>query len=620
MIIRFLLIFIALMLGGYCVAAEKEDIATIEQLESKLLQIMQENNVPAAGVAIIERDGQAWVKGLGLADVESNMPASEQTLFRIGSISKMFVGFAALKLVEENKLSLNDTLKNLAPEIPFDNPWEDTHPVRFVHLLEHTTGWDDIHLSEYAHNDPTPISLKDALYIHPHSRVSRWRPGTRFAYSNIGPAIAAYVIAKISGKQFEDYVQQNIFKPTGMYDATYYESEHFLQYGASLYVNNEQQPYWHIAYRPSGAINASANSMAGLLNFLINRGEANKQRILSNASIKRAEQATSTLAAEKGMQEGYGLGIVAMRHQGHTLYGHNGGVIGGLSELMYVPKAGTGYAILINTSDGLGLMQLSEVLKNFITRNLPEPVLPSIKPLTETQKELAGFYQVINPRAEFSHFIGRLLSFDRLSVHDDKLIARRLLGGPPVVYVNSDDNFLRVEDGPLSALSAVDDPEAGRAIQTSMLTLEPVSGISAILQLTIAVLFIAALLISLLKTFYWIPSEMFRKTTRIKNSSFYLRLFSSLATLSFVGIILLVVLGSADPFVNFGSITPWSVGIFSLSLLFPVSCVISSILFYCCYQQKSLLANFYYSFVISTQLLVTLYLGYWGAIGTQTWA
>ena len=97
----------------------------------------------------------------------------------IGSTSKIFVALAVLKLVEQGKLSLDDTLADLAPDVAFENPWEETHPIRVVHLLEHTTGWDDIHLPEYAHNQPDPVSLKEGLDFHPHSRISRWRPGSR---------------------------------------------------------------------------------------------------------------------------------------------------------------------------------------------------------------------------------------------------------------------------------------------------------------------------------------------------------------------------------------------------------------------------------------------------------
>src|SRR5690606_34310887 len=117
----------------------------------------------AIGIALVNEEGPYWVAGWGKANLATGEAADQDTLFRIGSIPKMFVALAVLQLQEEGKLSLDDKLRDLAPEIEFENPWEDTHPVRLVHLLEHTTGWDDIHLTEYAFAAPDTMPLKEAL-------------------------------------------------------------------------------------------------------------------------------------------------------------------------------------------------------------------------------------------------------------------------------------------------------------------------------------------------------------------------------------------------------------------------------------------------------------------------
>jgi CubicO group peptidase (beta-lactamase class C family) len=128
----------------------------------------------------------------------------------------LFVALASLsvlKLQHESRLSLNDTVRSRAPDVAFSNPWEATDPVRLVHVLEHTAGFDDVLLCEYASNDPTPLTLAEGLALHPASRTSRWRPGTRVSYSNSGPAVAAYVVEKVSGMRFEDYVTEQWFRP-----------------------------------------------------------------------------------------------------------------------------------------------------------------------------------------------------------------------------------------------------------------------------------------------------------------------------------------------------------------------------------------------------------------------
>jgi CubicO group peptidase (beta-lactamase class C family) len=152
---------------------------TLDELRAAINEVMEEHDVPAVGIAMVDETGPVLVDAWGKANVEEDTDANADSMFRIGSTSKMFVALSVLKLVEEGRLSLDDRLADLAPEVEFENPWEETHPVLLAHLLEHTTGWDDIHLPEYAHNDPTPATLREGLDFHPHSRVSRWMPGSR---------------------------------------------------------------------------------------------------------------------------------------------------------------------------------------------------------------------------------------------------------------------------------------------------------------------------------------------------------------------------------------------------------------------------------------------------------
>src|SRR4051812_2483075 len=148
------------------------------ELQARLGRILKDNGVPGMVAAIADRDGIVWTAGIGLADVAARTPATPDTLFRVASISKTFVALSVLKLREEGRLDLNDPVKKLVPDVAFTNRWEATDPVRVVHLLEHTTGWDDVHPKEMAHDDPRPVTLVEGLAVDPESRTSRWRPGT----------------------------------------------------------------------------------------------------------------------------------------------------------------------------------------------------------------------------------------------------------------------------------------------------------------------------------------------------------------------------------------------------------------------------------------------------------
>jgi CubicO group peptidase (beta-lactamase class C family) len=229
-------------------------------------------------------------------------------MFRIGSVSKMFAALSVLKLVEEGKLHLNDKLHDLAPEIKYDNKWEKTNPILLVHLLEHTTGWDEVHLAEFNFKASDSTSLKSGLDFHPDSRTSRWVPGTRYAYNSIGPAVAAYIVEKISGKKYEDYVKENLFTPLAMNTTTFYKTSDLDKYGAVSYsAGLHPEQYTSSRYRPSGAIHSSTKEMANLLQFFIQRGDFSGQTLLKKTSIERMEKPTSNLGAIQGITAGYGL-------------------------------------------------------------------------------------------------------------------------------------------------------------------------------------------------------------------------------------------------------------------------------------------------------------------------
>ena len=193
-IVKWIIPFVLVsVLGQICLAAQKDatPARSIDELRQQLEKALAETHTPGVSVAIVHRDGPEWVAGLGKADVASGRATTAETLFRIGSTSKGFASLSILMLADQGKLSLDDPVHKLAPEVWFENRWEASDPVRVVQLLEHTTGWDDVHPKVMAHDDPRPLTLAEGLALDPDSRTSRWRPGTFYSYSNAGPPVAA---------------------------------------------------------------------------------------------------------------------------------------------------------------------------------------------------------------------------------------------------------------------------------------------------------------------------------------------------------------------------------------------------------------------------------------------
>lgn len=442
------LVFVACTAGAAEREAKPPAAASVAELEAQIRAILDETKTPAIGVALVDREKTIWAAGLGIADVASGRMATADTLFRIGSVSKSFASLSVLALVEEGKLSLEDTIRSRAPEIAFQNPWEATDPVRLVHVLEHTAGFDDIHLKEYALSRPG-ISIADALAYHPRSRTSRWRPGTRMSYCNSGPPIAARVVELVTGKPFDEFVQERFFNPLGMTTASYFLTPDVEARMATLYHPDGRTPfpYWHVAVWPSGSINASAAEMARYVRFFLGRGRFDERQILSSASVDRMERAESTLAAKAGVSLGYGLSNYAMPDGGFVWHGHNGGVEGGIASLAYLPDEGVGYVFMINSGSAKAYEEIEDRIRAFLTRGrTPPPVPPVAVVLPEVAARWSGYFVPASPRNELFRWAEELFGTMRVRLDGGALRLHPLIGKTASFVAVTGTTFRHIDD------------------------------------------------------------------------------------------------------------------------------------------------------------------------------
>jgi len=563
---------LSLLMFGTSWADEEEETpqpTTIEELEAAITGVLDEYKVPAVGIAMVDENGPVWVTAIGKANLAAGTDADADSMFRIGSTSKMFIALSILKLVEEGRLSLDDKLADLAPDIEFQNKWESTNPVRIVHLLEHTTGWDDIHLAEYGHNDPTPATLKEGLDYHPHSRISRWQPGSRMSYCNAGPPVAAYIVQKITGQDFEDYVRVNFFAPMGMQNTTYRLSSDVEARGVTLYDNeNTPQDYWHIIVRPSGSINASSTDMQKLISFFINRGAVDGGQLISPASLARMERVASTPASAAGQEAGYGLNNYSSTHKSWVYRSHNGGVNGGLTELAYLPDAKLGYVFMINSGNGAAFREISDLIRNYQTRDLEATVVAEGSEITDEHRALAGYYSVINSRQQVSYFLDRVLGVQKIWFDENKLMRKALLGGDASVYVAASPTLYRSEISGLTSLSQVVDPLAGQVIHAGTSVLKPVSPLLVYGQLSVAALWGLSIALSVVFLLIWGVRRLRGKIA--PGPAIRIRVWPLMAGLSVLLFVWAFSLGMSDPFTTLSAPTAISVTIMFATLSFAV--------------------------------------------------
>ena len=598
----------------------EEKPETLEELKEAIAAVLEEHGLPAVGIAMLDETGPVWIGAIGKADLENEVDADEHSMFRIGSTSKMFVALAVLKLVEEGRLSLDARVADLVPDIAFENRWEETDPVRVVHLLEHTTGWDDIHLPEYANNDPTPLTLKQGLDFHPHSRVSRWKPGSRMSYCNAGPPVAAYIVETVSGQEFESYIEEHFFAPMGMETMTYRLSDDVAAHGVVSYMNgNEPQDYWHIIMRPSGSINASPGDMARMVAFFLNRGVASDRQLLAPESLDRMERTESTSAARAGQEVGYGLHNYASFHDSWAYREHNGGVNGGITELAYLPEAGVGHAIMVNSDNVPAFQAISELVRDFETRKLEAREIQGDVVIGDAHKAIEGLYQPINSRQQAGYFLDRVFGIQKLWFDGNELQRKALLGGDVNTYVPASPTLYRDDDTGLIALSSVVDPLAGPVVHAGSLVIQPVSPLLVYGQLGVAILWGLAIATSFLYFLVWGVRKLRGKIPA--GATMRIRVWPLLAGLSIAAFIGLFVMGASDPFQQFGKPSAIAVGIMLSTLMFALFAALGVSTAIRERNTPMNRVNYWYSSIASfVHGIVALYLLWFGVIGLMTWA
>jgi CubicO group peptidase (beta-lactamase class C family) len=493
----FLLTSLLFLNSIFCFGESKYDFQNdsisdtkLNELKINIKHVISQHQNLKVGIALLNEEGNVWLEVLGNSDQEIAEKDTENTMFRIASLSKMFVALSILKLQEEGKLNLEDEVKSIVPEVKFENQWEKEHPVRIIHLLEHTTGWDEIHLVEMVHNQHPPISLKDALEFHPHSRTSRWVPGTRMAYCNSGYAVAAYIVEKVTGLKYEDYVRESIFKPLMMNHSTFFNDQIFQKWGAEIYNwEMKEIAYKNELYRPSSALNSSINDISQILRLLLNRGIVDSLQFLKSESIDRMEIPYNSPGSNIGLKLGYGLGNQTSIYNNFTYHGHSGAMDGGLSELAYLPEEKIGHVILMNANNGAAMQEISTLIRDFETTDLP--LRPDKKEKYQGEIHIeGGYYLAINPRNQDRFYQDLIFNIEKVEVHEDHLTMAWILpGGKSTYYPISPTEYTYGNSGKIGLVQD-SDPLEGKVLYTDRFVFKPISGFRVFGQISILVIWV----------------------------------------------------------------------------------------------------------------------------------
>jgi CubicO group peptidase (beta-lactamase class C family) len=404
-----LLSLVAVLTAGPALAQEgviqqqgPTDPAELEAfLDELMAEQMEEFHIPGAAVSVVKDGALFFAKGYGFADLEKQIPVDpKRTIFRIGSGSKLFTATAVMQLVEQDKLDLDtDVNAYLDFQIPDTYP----EPITLKHLLSHTAGFDvsALNIGVRSANDLLPTGE----WLRTHMRARIRPPGQVPAYSNYGLTLAGYIVERVAGMPYEQYIEENILEPLGMehttarqplppelapdYYAGYvyadgvYQSVYQLGLGDSEFENT--------TVPPAGSVSASATDMAKFMIAHLGDGYYSDENIAATRILEEAtaQQMHGTLFAYDPRLNGLAYAFWELSWNDQWIIGHPGDMITHHSMLALLPDRNLGLYAVWNGEGGLQLNE-GPFLQAFLDHYYPVAELDPV-PLADAA-ERAGRY------------------------------------------------------------------------------------------------------------------------------------------------------------------------------------------------------------------------------------
>jgi CubicO group peptidase (beta-lactamase class C family) len=358
-------------------AVDSEELKGLEDfVDGVMAQQIASHEVAGATIAVVHRGKVLFSRGYGFADIDAGEKVDpEEALFRPGSVSKLFTWTALMQQVEMGRVDLDEDVNR---HIDFAIPPFEGQPILVRHLMSHSPGMSDV----------SGISVKTVEELTPYGEWIKtnipervWAPGTEIAYSNYGVALAGYIVERVSGEPFADYVENHIFEPLGMNSTTFREPlpDALAPRMAKGYELEEgrlmAQPFeLYSSIMPAGSSTSSATDMARFMIAMLSEGRLDRARILKPESVRLLM--SDSMANAPGLPS-MAHGFYVIRDANPRLVGHGGNTGDFHSNLILAPESEFGFFVSVTGGheSSLGRTDLTNAI---IGRIFPQPSAPRI--------------------------------------------------------------------------------------------------------------------------------------------------------------------------------------------------------------------------------------------------
>jgi CubicO group peptidase (beta-lactamase class C family)/D-alanyl-D-alanine dipeptidase len=393
------------------VAPPSQYAEAVRALEPFIARQVADKELPALSIALVDDQTVVWAKGFGYAKPGGKVPATADTVYRVGSVSKLFTDIAVMQLVEQGKLNLDapitDYLPGFKPRNPFDKP------ITLRHLMAHRSGLvREPPVGNYF--DPTDPPLARTVASLNQTELV-YEPGSRIKYSNAAIATVGYLLEKTLKEPFADYVHRRVLEPLGLHKSAF-EPKPALTKDlavATMWTYHGRQftaPTFELGMAPAGSMYSTVNDLARFLSVLFAGGKGANGPILKPATLALMFAPQFAKAEEK---TGFGIGFHITEFDGRQRIGHGGAIYGFATELAALPGDKLG-VVVVASKDGANAVttRIADVALGHmlaVRQGKPLPKIEETTPLKpEVARRLAGRYRSRDKTVDLTERAGRL--------------------------------------------------------------------------------------------------------------------------------------------------------------------------------------------------------------------
>ena len=604
-------------------------------LDDLLTKEMEQYHIPGAALSVVKDGKLFFAKGYGYADLENKIPVDpEQTVFKTGSVGKLFTWTAVMQLVEQGKLDLDADINTY---LDFHIPDTYPQPITFKDLMTHSAGFEELWSDVFVWHAEGLMPPGKWLASHIPARVRP--PGTAVAYSNYSAALAGYIVARVSGQPYEQYLREHIFTPLGMAHSTAqspqppdihtHASLGYWDIGDGMQpVPDYPQYLGQSAMLPPGGHSSTVTDMARFMIAHLENGSYSdadmpEGRILKESTV---QQMHNTLYAPDPRILGNAYGFFEFTDNGQRTIGHSGGTLGFATLLLLLPDQHLGVFVAYNTEDvGESTQQHFGFQRAFFDHYYPAPAVEPIQPpsdFAQRADRFVGTYsQTERPYATIEKISTLMMPQVEISNPGDGTLLMKVRG-LDLRFVEEQPLYFRQVDGPLSIVFRED--EQGRITYMfadvspqyayDKLNWYEVPGFNVALALTCILIFLSMIPMAVIRFIRDRLSLDRKPTSRGTRMAYRLMLAISLLNLLFVIGVLHMVFGLGFPRFGLSLTDKIALGLGVLSALLTVGALVYAVL---AWKDRywGVVFRIYYTLVTIAAVAFVWFLNFWNLLG-----